>query len=255
MTETIKTYRNQFIDEDSVSNYDTNEYADYSYGSLLWHIEKEQLSHFLRGYENTKLLDYLDFACGTGRVISQLETHFGSASGIEISSSMIERAKRRTSISNFFCIDISCIDDDFPPHKEAYDLISAFRFFLNAEPDLRLSILERLKSFLKKDDSVLIFNNHGNLFSHKLLLWPYHAIKNYGKGYRTSGNYMTHGEVLQLLDAVGLEVIKKRGCGILSPRILTLLPFDSALKLERFLANTFLNRIAVNQMYFVKKKY
>jgi hypothetical protein len=108
--------------------------------------------------------------------------------------------------------------------------------------------LRALRSRLRNDSSVIIFNNHGNLWSHKALLYPIHKMR--GKAISgVSGNYLTHREIVRVADSVGLRVRRFAGCGVLGGRIARNLSEDRAVRWERFLSKTPAWRLGVNQLY------
>jgi hypothetical protein len=183
-----------------------------------------------------------------------MEKNFERSHGIEISPYMIEIARKKVTHSRFFCVDITAGGEGSDPHLGKYDVITAFRFILNAESALRQDVFSILPSFLKSPEGLMIINNHGNLLSHKLLLWPFHFLKGIGKNYTTSGNYMTHSAVAKLLDQNGLRIVKRMGAGFLSSKVLKFIPFEYALRIERAISRSFLNRLCVNQMYVVSRK-
>lgn len=250
----VNTYRKQFFNGNEPRRYDEVEYGSASYSALLWEIEKDQLNEILSTVASCQADCYLDFACGTGRVISFMEKNFERSYGIEISPYMIEIAKKKVTHSNIFCLDITAGGEGVDVHLKKYSVITAFRFILNAEPSLRQDVFSILPSFLKSSEGIMIINNHGSLLSHKLLLWPYHFLKGIGKSYTASGNYMTHSAVVKLLDQHGLRIVKRMGAGFLSAKVLKFLPFESALRIEKKISRSFLNRLCVNQMYVVSRK-
>jgi hypothetical protein len=96
---------------------------------------------------------------------------------------------------------------------------------------------------------LLVFNNHGNLWSHKILLWPYHRLKRIGSGRTTTGNYLRNGKLIPLIRAAGLKVLEIRGCGFYSPKAIKLIGFERSLRWERRFASLQLGRpVCVNQM-------
>jgi len=247
------TYSNKFSGKNTPQYYDDNEYKDGSYSDLLWTIEKEQLLNIINRLKNNCLkVSYLDFASGTGRIISFVETYVDYAVGIEVSSEMASVAKDKVSNAKIECIDIT--QKDFPV-IEKYDLITAFRFFLNAEPDLQKKAMQALAVRLKDNSSLLVFNNHGNFWSHKIFMWPFHKIFNIGKVNKFEGNYMTFNEVKKLSSEAGLVIEDVFGCGFLSAKFRVFCSHERQLKIEKFLSRfRFLSYFAVNQMYVVRLK-
>lgn len=246
------SYRDKFIDSTKPQEYD-RQYAKLSYGEILWKIEQCQLLDFLRGFRRGHpRIDYLDFAAGTGRVISFLDEYVDSAVGIEISPAMIENAERKLKRGRMLCADITAPG---APIEGRYDLITAFRFFLNADPDLRSAAMNSLAVRLRDESSRLIFNNHGNLWSHKLAMWPFHVICRVGQGVVSEGNYMTLEQARRLADEAGLVIEKVMGCGILGPKSQWIIPFERLLAIEaRFGKTAFASRFGVNQMYVARLK-
>lgn len=248
-----QTYKQQFADPVMATSYEQTEYAPGSYSDLLWQIEKRQLAELIAAVRKTHShIDYLDFAAGTGRIISFVEPMVDNATGIEISQQMVDLASKKLTKGTMLCKDITGPDAEI---ESRYDLITTFRFILNAEPTLRLAGIKALAARLKDPSSVLILNNHGNLFSHKLLMWPIHAVRRMGKGYLAEGNYMTHGQVMKLLDACGLEVVGSVGCGFLGGRIASLVGHKRARAWENAAASSgSLKRLCVNRMYVTRLK-
>lgn len=245
------TYRNQFSDEESVRRYDADQYGSSSYSSLMWEFEKLQLDAVLRKMRSTHAeIDYLDFASGSGRIIGYLEDKVDTATGIEISQAMVDVAAARVTRANFICGDITRDDE---PVENTYDLITAYRFMLNAEPDLRQQAIHALARRLRDKDSVLVFNNHGNLPSHKLVLWPIHRAMAIGGGHRTSHNYMTNKQAERLASSAGLQIVETMGCGFIGRRLAGRLPAAGIGRLEGAAArSTLLQPFCVNQTYIVK---
>lgn len=246
------TYREKFTEETKPQKYDEGEYAKQSYSSILWDVERQLLLEFLGEFrKDHSRIDYLDFAAGTGRIISALETEVDEAVGIEISPAMVKSAQEKLKSGKMVCTDITAPD---APIEGQYDLITAFRFFLNAETSLRKKVMKGLASRLKDETSRLVFNNHGNPYSHKMAMVPYHFIRNFSQGYRSQGNYMTHKQVESLAMEAGLTIEKVLGYGILSSKALIIMPFERLLAAEKRLSkSSFISRYGVNQMYIAKK--
>lgn len=247
------TYRDQFGKAEKAAEYDAIEYGAMAYGDLLWEIEKTQLASIVDEMRKTHAtIDYLDFAAGTGRIICFMEDKVDTAIGIEISQAMVDRAQEKLSRGKMICADITTGDTEV---EGKYDLITAFRFVLNAEPGLRQAGINALADRLKDDTSLLVFNNHGNTFSHKILLWPLHKIKNRGKGYQTEGNYMTNAQAHRVADEAGLTIIKTIGSGLLGGTIARAVSNKRIASLERSFAKSALLRpFCVNQLYIAKRK-
>jgi hypothetical protein len=84
-------------------------------------------------------------------------------------------------------------------HDRRFDLITAFRFFPNAEAELRQAVFSVLARHLAAD-GVLVFNNHKNRNS---LRGRFARLRGRGS---TAGT-MTHAEVVALLPRAGLRLV------------------------------------------------
>ena len=244
------TYREQFTAPEKAAEYE-GFYTKPGYAQILWEVEKEFLADIITRYrEKHDHIDYLDFASGTGRVISFMEDKVDSARGIEISDSMAAIAREKLSNGEIVVKDITADDDEI---EAKYDVITTFRFILNAEPTLRLKAMQGLVNRLKNENSILIFNNHGAMFSHKFLLWPYHKLRSIGKGWETEGNYLRGGQVKQLAKQLGLEIEEVHGCGVLSAKAIRLMSYDKAQSMEKKIARgALLPKLGVNQLYVAR---
>lgn len=246
-----ETYRVHFASASKAAAYDAQQYPPNSHALIAWRVEQEWLSKFLQHFRATHAhIDYLDFATGTGRILAFLQDQVDFATGIEISPAMVTVASTKCRNARLICADITTPQ---APVEGRYDLITAFRFALNAEPGLRLAAFKALAARMKDKDSRLVFNNHGHLFSHKLLLWPYHSLRRWGKGYLPEGNYMTHRQAHELCRAAGLEIESIWGSSVLSLRLLRLLSLEHAFQLERRLSSVpLLARLGANQIYVAR---
>jgi SAM-dependent methyltransferase len=174
-------------------------------------------------------IDYLDFACGTGRILAYMEDKVDCAIGIDVSNAMLKLASRRLHSAKLVQVDIT---SDETNSERQYDLISCFRFVLNAEANLREAAMGQLALRLRGPKARLVLNVHGNLWSYKLISMPYRWIRAVLSGSRPAG-YMTNKEVIRLLEQTGLEVEHIFGFGFLSGKILRIVPWSTALWVER----------------------
>lgn len=186
-------------------------YGGASYDNAVWDWQRPFVRRTLRSVaERNGRLKYLDFACGTGRIISAVEDLATDAVGIDISPLMLARAADRVS-SRLACGDIlaepALADRD-------YDVITAFRFFLNTEPSMRLAVMRDLAQRLRDDTSLFIFNIHGSRRSVLALTSLYRRMR----GWPALG-LMSPGEVRALLAASGLEVASVTRFGVLPRRL------------------------------------
>jgi len=108
---------------------------------------------------------YIDFACGTGRITGAVAPLSATATGIDISASMLDQARAKYPHVEFLEADIT--RDDF--RREPVDLVTSFRFFGNAGDELRRAALRAINRLLKPD-GFLIVNSHRNPLSLAALL-------------------------------------------------------------------------------------
>jgi len=245
------SYRNHFANPNKAVEYERVDLAGYS--EILWQIEKEFLKSFMTKFRSRhQRIDMLDFACGTGRITLFMEEFVDSSVGVDVSRSMLDVAATKVARSTLVCRDLTITA---PVANETYDLITAFRFVLNAEPDLRIAAFRALAARLKDRSSRLIFNNHGNPISHRVFTLPVQAAPLLLGPHRSEGNFMTHSSVMDLLNAVGLEMEQVYGYGLLGARISRMLGEARARALEAsFSGRPLLGRFGVNQLYVARLK-
>ncbi len=208
----MKGYSGAFQSFDSTQKYAEVVYGRESYDSFIWTIQKKRLLAIFEGLNEIHEggLVHFDFACGTGRIISAVETLTTKSTGIDISSIMLTIARK-----NVKCADLRQGDILEDPNVVGfnYDVITAFRFFLNAEPELRTSIMKVLSLRLRSSKSRLIFNIQGNSRSFRHLSIAYRAKRG------ECHNEMSYKDVCTLVEGAGLEIESWYGFGI-CPRLL-----------------------------------
>ena len=201
-----KTYRKSFTDKAVVDEYVTR-YSGVTLSSYLFDLEKKILSDIVKNEINATAkggVKYLDYACGTGRVLNFIIERFSDseikldAVGMDISEEML--ATITGSPARLVKIDISTESAS----ENGFDLITCFRFFLNAENDLRNSVLRQLHIMLK-EDGCLVINNHGSCSSFLGLL----------RFFKKNTHCMDDLKFLQMLSANGFEVKTVYGLGLL----------------------------------------
>jgi SAM-dependent methyltransferase len=211
----MKEYSNRFAASDAVSSYDHAEYAPDGYAALIWELQKP----FLRGIlaarlEETGSCRLLDFACGTGRVLGFCEEFCSVSDGLDISGAMIGKAEARCRQSRLVVGDI-CTEAILL--EQPYDVITSFRFLLNAEPPLRVAVLEQLRKRIHGEQGILIVNIHGNSASARhfpLLLRRFRARVNPAKHQEVMMAEMSLAESRVLLRDAGFRVIREIGFGV-----------------------------------------
>lgn len=242
------SYRQQFMEASRAAEYEQAQWSADTYPSLVWReVERRFFEDFLdRSPVPAEKMDYLDFACGTGRVLEFMEPRVRSARGIDLSPAMLEIARKKVRRADLLCVDITAD----APVEGRYDLITAFRFLLNAEPELRLRAMEGLARRMKDQASRLLLDNHGNSTSYKALRWPNHWTRTGQPRYESAGNLMRHKDVVALLDRCGLVVEEVYGYGFLGGAGLRALPRGLVRGIERTLSGRpGVERVGVHQLY------
>lgn len=241
-----KTYRNSFKESDVVRQYLTR-YSEATLSSYLYELEKNVLKKI--GEKNIKKIDekikYLDYACGTGRiletVIEEMRENCSeiSAVGMDISAEMLAMVGD---------IPAELIKIDLSKEKykgEKFNLITCFRFFLHAEPDLRVLVLKNLHDILQ-EDGVLVINNHGSSRS----------FIGFMRTFNPRIHCLSDPNLIDLLEDVGFKVEQIYGFGFFPGKIVNWRLFRIlALKFENWLLdnNSFLGKYGIQKIYICKK--
>ena len=133
-------------------------FAELPHRALLWDLERRALDGVLARHLGSSEVDLLDFACGTGRILSHLAPRVRSATGVDVSASMLAEARLNVPGATLHLADLT-VDDRLG--DATYGLVTAFRFFPNAEPALRAAGMAALVHHLAPG-GVVVFNNHRN---------------------------------------------------------------------------------------------
>jgi SAM-dependent methyltransferase len=212
------SYSNRFQQKDVVASYETNEYGKDSYSTSIWQMQRPVVEQLLKNFRETRSepVRLLDFACGTGRVLSVLEPVVDSADGVDISENMVAIARTRCNKARLLVGDILSSPELL---QKQYDVISCFRFILNVEPEIRVQILRRLRQAIRQPDGLLLVNVHGNSHSlrHPSIMWRRWRERN-GKG-NVMLNEMSPTEARSLLRESGFEIVRQFGFGVLPATI------------------------------------
>jgi predicted TPR repeat methyltransferase len=162
-----------------------------------------------RYFQPSTKIRYLDFACGTGRIIGYLEDLVGPSIGVDISDSMLQVGCQNVKRSLLLQADLT--QENILAGK-TFDLITAFRFFLNAQPDLRQEAISIMSSLLS-DQGCLVFNIHLNQGSiAERIRWLSHHVKGYPKEKYHS---MGRNAVYHMVQQAGLQVVGTYHFGLL----------------------------------------
>lgn len=185
-------------------------YQTQTWERFLWSREQQVILKIIDKYFADRDINLLDFACGTGRITSFLENRVKTSTGVDVSGSMLTIAEEKLKRTEIIKADITA-DNVLKPRN--FNLITAFRFFLNAEPHLRSQAIKALSKLLA-DDGYFVFNNHHNLGSPwiKLLNW-YHKKRNL----QSIFNVMSIYDMKKLVETAGLEIVEIYPIGFFHP--------------------------------------
>jgi len=211
-------YANRFQDPKAVAAYDAKEYGAGSYSSRMWELQRPVVLDLIRQFreQSKRPLNLLDFACGTGRVLSCLEPLAESIDGVDISEEMVAVARKHCRKA---ALRVGNVVTQPELLGKNYDVITAFRFLLNVEPAVRRSVLKRLREVIRQPEGLLIVNVHGNSRSlrHPAIVW-----RRWRERSRPSDamlNEMSPNETRALLRECGFEVVQQFGFGIMPPTL------------------------------------
>ncbi|MGH8232862.1 MAG: methyltransferase domain-containing protein [Rhodanobacteraceae bacterium] len=106
----------------------------------------------------------LNFPAGNGRIAAAPERCLPACEihDIDISNNMLAVARSKWSRLTFHAMDGRRALNEFG--KEAFDVVSAFRFFPNADQPLRKDVAEQISGLIKPGGHVVL-NNHRNFWS------------------------------------------------------------------------------------------
>jgi predicted TPR repeat methyltransferase len=205
-------------------DYDAKLFSPGSFDAAIWEREQQLLDRIVQ-QQVPHHHSYLDFACGTGRVLSHVEPSFQSSLGLDISDTMLTVARGRVRTATLVQGDAT--GNPAVLDGRRFDFITAFRFFLNAQPSLRDDAMGFVASALEDGDSRLLFNVHGNRYSTRALA----AAKAAMNGEPLSS--MSVRESMDLAARHGLEVVEWYGIGSYAKVFLRVMPLSIWRRAER----------------------
>lgn len=190
------------------------EYEEYyqadAWERFLWSREQEIILRILDKYFADRDINLLDFACGTGRITALLEDRVETSTGVDVSASMLAIAGKKLRSTEIIEADITAED---VLKGRTFNLITAFRFFLNAEPELRSAAMKALAGLLT-EDGVLVFNNHHSLGSPWIKLLHRRHLRRNPDGIF---NVMSIEQMTELAEGAGLEIVEIHPAGFFHP--------------------------------------
>lgn len=215
--------------------------------AAIWdRLSSPRLSHLLRQERERGAMRQLDFACGTGRILRVVSQQFDDVTAVDISPEMLQLARPRFPKVDFYCGDVTA-DAALVPGK--FDCMTAFRFFANAEPELRSEVAEWMSDHLAPG-AALIGNTHSHVWSYTGML-NFVSTRALGRQRRT----LSRAAMARLLSRYGLEVERWEGFRVL-PTVggRPLLGAAMQLQAERLAKRTGLGFFGVDQFFVARKR-
>lgn len=151
----VSSYRNRFQRPNAAKQY--HESLKQRIDWPLWEqLIAPDLKLILNEIRRSGAESYLDFACGTGRVVEIGKCVFRDATAIDISPEMIEHAAGKHPEVRFVVGDVTRQSNTL---EGVFDCVTMFRFLLNAESDLRKLAMKWIGEHVPKG-GYLIGNIH-----------------------------------------------------------------------------------------------
>lgn len=214
-----------------------------------WRLWEElivpELYQVLTKLKNLGAEKYLDFACGTGRVIDVSGSIFPHTTAIDISPQMIKFASSRHENVSFIVADVTAEPSLI---LERFDCVTIFRFLLNAESSLRRQALSWLSKHVEPGGYLV-----GNVHLHSLIVAGMLAMTSH-RFFGRSVSYLSRKETETLLEKAGFKVEEWRGYRILPTLMGRSLLGDSVqLKGEKLCKKLGLGVIGSDQMFVARR--
>jgi SAM-dependent methyltransferase len=154
----LSSYRESHLGAAKARSYDEDLWDPRAAKGLDWLVEQRLLAGVLQSARSPALRSVADFACGTGRILEFLGRYFPASVGIDISPHMLALARARCPQAKLILGDVTTTPG---LASGPFDLITAFRFFLNAEPSLQRDVLAWMRESLRPGGLVVV-NFHLN---------------------------------------------------------------------------------------------
>ena len=243
-------YQQQFQNIEQAMHYYSIYRKNISYDSLIHLIEQNIIEKILFEYVGeTHNKSLLDFACGFGRILDILESKFRVAYGVDVSPAMIALAQTEKRKAKLFVGDI-IRDENLLPGP--FDVITSFRFLLNADTRLREEALLALRRRMA-EESILIINNHGSAPSLRSV--SIKLRKTFEKKDQNWLNEISQQEFRDLAYKCGFSIVTQVGTSVLTPNIFRFLGTRFTNIIEQMALFTTISQwIGSNQIYVLKRK-
>ena len=215
---------------------------------LVWEHQRVRLESLLtEAVQHRGATSGLDYACGGGRILATFPAGLTEVHGWDSSGPMLERCASAAPRARLLQVDLT---ESAPPGFEGhFDVITAFRLFLNLEPARREIVARRLGRLLKPGGT-LILDNHGNRDSLR-----HFAVALSGRRHRFA-NEWSDTEVRTLLGQAEVQVVDRVGFGWIPDSLhRRRLTAAAARKVDTaLLTRTRTPRLAIRVMYVARKE-
>lgn len=240
------TYRDSHVGQGFGEYYDG--LISGKYDGVVWErFVRPFLGGALESERSGGKSKYLDFACGTGRITVEGTRVFRDATGVDISSDMMEVARQRAPSCRYILADITT---DPEAVDGMFDCITSFRFFLNAEPALREQAMAWLSAHAAPG-AALIGNIHMNPYSPSGV-----ATVVANRLLRKPVNYMSRRSMEALLSRHGFTVEYWRGFRFMPTfKGRALLPGDLQANVDAWMGKrAFLQKLGSDQVFVARRR-
>jgi trans-aconitate methyltransferase len=209
-----ESYRDSHTGTGKGEQYDSY-YSTDPWQSFMWRREQACIDNLLDTHLANRDVRLLDFACGSGRLTQFLETRVAKSTGVDVSDSMLDQARAKLKQTELIKADLT---QENALDGRKFDLITAFRFFTNAEDELRRAVIGRLAEHLE-EDGYLLFNNHhvpeAMYFRAQMLIARLRGLAG-----NSRFRMMSMDDTYALIAEAGLRVVATRRVGFLHlPRL------------------------------------
>jgi SAM-dependent methyltransferase len=203
------------------TDYDEN-FDQLPFRRLLWNLEKRAIADLV---PRTEARVVIDLACGTGR-ITELATQLlptADVIGVDVADTMLSVARQRVPRARFVCADVRELPEIVPGGP--VDLVTAFRFFPNADQPLRDAATDAIAATVRPGGFVLL-NNHRNFWS------PSYLVR---RARSATAPGARNNELLEPFRRLGFRVVGRRSLGVLlhTDERAYLVPFSLAGRIEQ----------------------
>ena len=118
--------------------------------------KRMKISEVIKKHFKNKKINYCDVACGYGRMTSHFEKTSYKSTGIDVSNEMLTIAEKTCTKTTFIKTDITKKN-----LNKKYDLITCFRYFVNAKKPEKEKMIKAIRKIVK-NNGLFIFNIHKN---------------------------------------------------------------------------------------------